>query len=94
MTDRYKLIYRQHAVKRMHERSITEQEVADAIASGAVIESYPNDTPYPSALLLGMAGTKAIHVVYADANEDGIRIIITVYEPDAAIWHGDFRTRR
>jgi hypothetical protein len=67
MNSRYKLIYRQHAVKRMHERSITEQEVADAIASGTVIESYPSDTPYPSVLLLGMAGTKVIHVVYADA---------------------------
>jgi hypothetical protein len=88
------LIYRQHAVKRMHERCITEEEVERAIASGKVIESYPDDTPYPSTLLLGHAGTKTIHVVYADDITEGIRIIITVYEPDPEIWHDDLKTRR
>jgi len=42
----------------MHERCITEDEVEHAIANGTVIESYPNDTPYHSVLLLGHAGTK------------------------------------
>lgn len=87
-------LYRQHAVKRMHERCLTEEEVEHAMASGTIIESYPNDTPYPSALLLGHAGTKAIHVVYADDIEGGIRIIITVYEPDLEIWYDDLKTRR
>jgi len=88
------LIYRQHAVKRMHERCITEEEVEHAIASGKVIESYPGDTPYPSTLLLGHAGTKTIHVVCADDITEDIRIIITVYEPDPEIWHDDLKTRR
>ncbi|MDD2915667.1 MAG: DUF4258 domain-containing protein [Gallionella sp.] len=88
------LIYRQHAVKRMHERCITEEEVEHAIASGNAIESYPDDTPYPSTLLLGHAGTKAIHVVYADDITEDIRIIIAVYEPDPKIWHDDLKTRR
>ncbi len=65
-----------------------------AIASGTIIENYPDDTPYPSALLLGHAGTKTIHVVYAVDVEDGLRIIITVYEPDLEIWHDDLTTRR
>ncbi len=78
----------------MHERCITEEEVEHAIASGAIIENYPDDTPYPSALLLGHAGTKPIHVVYAIDVEDGLRIIITVYEPDLKIWHDDLKTRR
>ena len=94
MSQEFSLIYRQHAVKRMHERCITEEEVEHAIASGTIIENYSNDTPYPSALLLGHAGTKAIHVVYADDVEDGSRIIITVYEPDLGIWHDDLKTRR
>ena len=89
-----KLIYRQHAIKRMHERRITEAEIHSALETGQVIESYPNDTPHPSALLLGMAGTKTVHVVYADNSEGYERIIITVYEPDPAIWHDDFKTRR
>ena len=89
-----KLTFRQHAIKRMHERCIAEEEVEHAIASGEVIESYPNDTPCPSALLLGHAGTKAVHIVYADDIDKGIRIIIMVYEPDAEIWHNDLKTRR
>jgi hypothetical protein len=89
-----KVIYRQHAVKRMHERSITEEEVESAIATGTIINQYPNDEPYPSCLLLGNAGIKRIHVVYADDMEEDLRIIITVYEPDAAIWSDDFKTRR
>jgi hypothetical protein len=89
-----KLIFRQHAIKRMHERCITEEEVEHAIKSGVLIESYPNDTPYPSFLLLGHAGTKAVHVVYADDAEDNTRIIITVYEPDPEIWCKNLKTRR
>ena len=88
------LLFRQHAVKRMHERCITEEEVEHAITSGTVIESYPNDTPYPSALLLSDAGTKTVHVVYADDIAENVRIIITVYEPDPEIWYDDLKTRR
>ncbi len=89
-----KIIYRQHAIKRMHERGITEEEVEQAITSGSIVESYPNDTPFASALLLGMAGIKAIHVVYADDVQERIRIIITVYVPDSTIWDEDLKTRR
>lgn len=89
-----KLIYRQHAIKRMHERCIAEEEVEHAIESGEIIESYPNDTPYPSFLILGYAGTKAVHVVYADDIEDSNRIIITVYEPDPNLWCDDLKRRR
>ena len=89
-----RLIYRQHAVKRMHERCIAEEEIEHAIASGTIIENYPGDTPYPSALLLEHAGAKAVYVVYADDVADSIRIIITVYEPDTAIWCDDLKTRR
>ena len=88
------IIYRQHAIKRMHERGITEDEVEQAIANGAIIESYPNDMPFAGALLLGMAGARAIHVVYADDVQESIRIIITVYVPDTTIWNEDLKTRR
>lgn len=78
----------------MHERCITEEEVEHAITNGTIIESYPNDTPYPSALLLGSAGTKVIHVVYADDETSNTRIIITVYEPNLEIWQDNLRQRR
>lgn len=89
-----RLIYRQHAVKRMHERCISEEEIEQAIANGIIIENYPADTPYPSVLLLGYAGTKAVHVVYADDVTDSMIIIITVYVPDTTIWCEDLKTRR
>lgn len=78
----------------MHERRITEAEIRRALETGQVIENYPDDTPHPSALLLGMAGTKAVHVVYAENREGNERIIITVYEPELTIWHEDLKTRR
>ncbi len=78
----------------MYERHISEAEIRSALDNGQVIESNPNDTPLPSALLLGMAGTKAIHVVYADNITESERIIITVYEPAPTIWCEDKKTRR
>lgn len=89
-----RIIYRQHAIRRMHERCISEIDVEQAMETGAIVEAYPNDTPYPSALLLGHAGNKAIHIVYADSIEENLRIIITVYEPNLEIWLEDLRTRR
>lgn len=89
-----RIIYRQHAIKRMHERCISEIDVEQAIETGTIIEAYPNDTPYPSALLLGHADNKAVHVVYADSIDEDLRIIITVYEPNPEIWYEDQKTRR
>lgn len=37
------LIYRQHAIKRMRERRISEAEIHRALETGQVIESYPGD---------------------------------------------------
>lgn len=78
----------------MYERRISEVEILAALENGQVIERYPADTPHPSALLLGMAGTKIVHVVYADNSDGNERIIITVHEPDPTIWYEDMRIRR
>lgn len=89
-----RLIYRQHAIKRMFERNIREDDIRTALTNGKVIESYPDDTPYPSALLLGYAGARPLHIVCADNAAEGERIIITVYQPDPAFWQADWVTRR
>ena len=89
-----KLIFRQHAVRRMFERSISTTDVGAALASGRVIEDYPTDTPYPSCLWLGFTGERPLHLVFADNSGDGERIIITVYEPDPALWLADLATRK
>ena len=86
------LIYRVHAVRRMAERDIREEDVAHVVSRGKVIENYPDDKPYPSCLLLGWLNGRPIHVVSATTEHE--IIIITVYEPDPARWQPDFEKRK
>jgi hypothetical protein len=78
----------------MFVRSITPAEVRTVIEQGQIIERHPKDTPYPGRLLLGFVGGRALHVVVADNEDDDETIVVTVYEPDPALWHGGFRRRR
>ena len=87
-----KLIFRQHAIRRMFERGIGVLDVEHVLIHGRVIEDYPADTPYPSQLLLGRSSGKDLHLVAAVNGEE--RIIVTVYEPDPSLWSTDFSTRR
>lgn len=88
-----RLIYRQHAIKRMFERCITRNDIVEALSNGRKIEEYPSDTPYPSCLWLGFSSGRPIHVVFADNLEACERIIITVYEPDPSQWDNKFTER-
>ncbi len=85
-------IYRLHAVERMFEREISEEEVECCIINGDVIESYPDDKPYPSFLNMYVLKERSIHVVYAKSNSE--YIIITVYEPDSSLWENGFKQRK
>lgn len=40
-----RIIYRVHAVRQMFARSVSETDVAGAVASGKIIEEYPDDLP-------------------------------------------------
>jgi len=86
------LIFRVHAIQRMAQRGITVEDVRRVLDRGEVIEDYPDDFPYPSALVLGSIGRRAIHVVAATTPAE--RIVITVYEPDPARWEPDFKRRK
>jgi hypothetical protein len=76
----------------MAERGIGAEDVARVIAEGKEIEGYPGDQPYPSRLQLGWMGEKPLHVVSAIAEHE--IIVITVYEPDPALWDSGFERRR
>lgn len=82
-----------HAVQRMFRRNITEQDVRRVLERGEVVENYPDDTPYPSQLLLGWSGSRPIHVVAAYSTYDDTIIVITAYEPDEDRWSTDFQRR-
>lgn len=78
----------------MFERGITEEEIRKTLRDGEIIELYPDDTPYPSRLVLGRPGGRPLHVVVADNTRENETIVVTVYEPDPALWTADFRRRK
>jgi hypothetical protein len=89
-----KLVFRQHAVERMFERGISVDDVTEALDFGKVIEGYPADFPYPSALWLGFVRQVPLHVVAADNAHFDERIISTAYRPDPVQWLDGWTTRR
>ena len=88
-----KLTYRVHAVERMFERSISEDDVRTVLLDGEEIAAYPN-TPYPGRLMLGWCGTRAIHVVVDENRADNEQIVITTYEPQTDLWEFGFQRRK
>lgn len=89
-----KLTFRIHAIQRMFERQISPEDVRFAVESGETIQEYPDDTPYPSRLILGWKSQRPIHVVVADNEPGNEKIVVTVYEPDPNQWTDDFKRRK
>lgn len=89
-----RLVFRVHALQAMFERDITPADVRAVVLNGKIIDSYPEDRPYPSRLILGWRGSRPIHVVAADNPSEQETIIITVYEPDPGRWEPGFERRK
>lgn len=89
-----RLTFRVHAIARMFLRQINDADVRFALNTGEEIESYPDDEPYPSRLVLGWVAGRPVHVVAADNDEDDETFVITVYEPTSDLWEPDFKRRR
>lgn len=89
-----RVLFLPHAVRQMSrpDRMITTIEVRNVIATGVVIEDYPNDPRGPSCLILGRGiGDRPIHVVCSPKPD--FLAIITAYLPDRDEWSDDFRVR-
>ncbi len=82
----YSIVYRLHAIQRMLERNVNNDELRQIINKGKVIEKYVNDSPYPSKLILGKVNNRPLHVVITENNTENKIIVITVYEPDPRKW--------
>ncbi len=82
----------EHVHRRCRERHITLDEIKRCILYGEIIEKYPDDYPYPSALILECSVGKPIHVVAGLS--DKYLWIITAYYPDSDKWENDFKTRK
>jgi len=79
---------------RMGEREIGIEEVRKILEKGRRIEEYAYDTPYPSELLLYWEGGRPLHLVVATNEVDGVKFVITVYEPDPLRWEENFQKRK
>jgi len=88
-----KLIYRKHAIMRMFERGISDDDIREIISAGEIIAHYPDDKPYPSQLLLGWIGNSPMHILTAET-DNGETIIITAYHPEPELWEDNFKRRR
>ena len=62
------------------------------LSDGVVIKEYPDDTPYPSKLLLGFRASRPLHVVFTELAD--MIIVISAYEPDAESWGSDYKRRK
>jgi len=86
--------FSRHANERMFERRISPAAVIHAIETGEIVQEYPEDKPYPSALVLGFWHNEPIHAVVARDEESGSCYVITVYRPAPKTWGEDYKTRR
>lgn len=85
--------FSRHAIQKMFQRNIHKSEIDNVIKSGKIIKEYPEDSPFPSFLLLGFNENRPLHIVIAFNKSENICIIVTVYEPDPNLWEDSF-TRR
>ena len=86
--------WRKHVLQKLAERGIPQQAVRDVLLQGERIREYADDKPFPSALFLGYAPGKPLHVVAAYDETSRQAFVITAYEPSLDFFEPDFRTKR
>jgi len=93
MTDK-KIIFSNHAVQQMFQRSITVDDVKFVLRNGILVNDYPDDKPLPSKLLFADCNGRSLHVVCSENSIENETIVITAYEASTDIWENDFVTRK
>lgn len=92
-----RVLYTSHARNEMRFEEfghIFEYEILEAVMNGTIVESYVDDTLYPSFLLYGETErARPLHVVFAYNKTDDMVIIITTYQPTKERWL-DYKIRR
>ena len=73
------LRFSEHAGDRMAEEGVIVDDVLVAIDQGEVIETYPNDRPFPSQLSFAMSANRPVHVVWATDPDAAKIVVITAY---------------
>jgi len=78
--------FSKHAVDQSILRNISLSELREAIENGIIIEEYPKDKYGPSCLILGFTDAgRPVHVQCTSGSREIVKIV-TLYEPDEALW--------
>lgn len=84
-----------HATIARRHRSISLDHLKAPLFDGEIVEQYPDDTPYPSCLVLGwLPSGDPLHIVCSRGLMQPALRIVTVYEPDDHRWKDDYTTRK
>jgi len=86
--------WRKHVLQKLAERGLAQQAVRDVLLSGEQIRNYIEDKPFPSALFLGYASGKPLHVVASCDEANRQAFVITAYEPSREVFESDYRTKK
>lgn len=83
-----------HADEEAQADHLSFDEIFITVFQGEIIETYPEDNPYPSCLIYGKTFMQEpVHSVWAYNHENQWAVMITVYRPDPKRWVNG-RTRR
>ena len=86
------IVWTKHCLNRLNQRGILIADVKYAINNGCIIETYGNDYPFPSCLVLGRTiSNKKLHIVCGVSQNT--LYIITVYYPNTIDWSFDMKRR-
>jgi len=78
--------FTRHAADQSILRKITISEVREAIQNAEIIEDYPDDKYGPSCLILGYTLKKRpLHIQCSYPSRPVLKVI-TLYQPDPALW--------
>jgi len=75
----------EHIIRYFLAKKVTLREIEDAIANGRIIEIHMHPEKGASALVLGYAGEKPLHVMCAD-DQHGWLLILFAYVPSRPMW--------
>ena len=88
------MLWTYHVNMRVGQRFIARETIMAAAESYEIVEAYPDDTYFPSNLLLGRRGAEAFHALFGtDVDGQNVRVV-TAYYPSPEEWETDFKTRR
>ncbi len=90
---RYRLT--KHATVARMERGITIEDLEHALLHSTIIERYPKDQPYPACRVLGrLVSGDPLHIVCSRGMQEPALRIVTLYEPDDALWQSNYKIRK